>query len=75
MEQTLNAFSAEYRESLIAKCNTQYKNDLEDCETTLEEAMCRAELKANLSKIENNIDPFKTERPDSSDFECVGCGS
>lgn len=75
MEQTLNVFTQDYKENLIEKCNAQYQKDLDECETTLEEAMCRAELKSNLAKIENNIDPFKTERPDTSDFECVGCGS
>ena len=75
MNQTLNALSPEYKQMLIAKCNENYKKELADRDTSLEEAMCRAQHKANLKKIEDNIDPFKIDRPDSSNFECEGCGS
>jgi hypothetical protein len=75
METTSNLFTAEYRAELIKIANNKFQNDLAECSSSFEQVMCKAELESNLEKIENNIDPFKTEKPNDSDFECVGCGS
>jgi len=75
METVSNLFTAEYRAELIKIAKNKFNNDLAECNSTFEKAMCKAELDSNLKKIENNIDPFKTEKPSESDFECVGCGS
>ena len=75
METLSNLFTAEYKVELIKIAKEKFNNDLAECDSTFEKAMCKAEFESNLKKIENNIDPFKTERPNDSDFECVGCGS
>jgi hypothetical protein len=75
METVSNLFTAEYKAELIKIANEKFNNDLAECNSTFEKAMCKAELDSNLKKIDININPFKTERPGDSDFECVGCGS
>jgi hypothetical protein len=75
MNSVENVFTEEYKQALIEKTNAKYQEDLEDCDTSLMAAMCKAEFEANMKKIESNIDPFKVEPPADSDFECVGCGS
>ena len=72
MKQT---FTPGYRQELIEKCRLKLEQDTNNATTDMEVAMCKAEFKSNLEKIENNINPLEIQRPEDSQFECVGCGS
>lgn len=68
-------FTPQEREALIQKCRLKYEEDVNKSDTSIEIAMCKAEFESNLKKIENNVNPLDIQRPEDSQFECVGCGS
>lgn len=51
----------------------KYEKALEEVKSTFDKAMLRAEYNNNLKKVEEGINPF--EKPDNTDYQCIGCGS
>jgi hypothetical protein len=62
-------------EFIKAQIQAKYDADLETAESQMEIAMCKAEKDSNLKKLKEGINPFNIQKPDDSDFECIGCGS
>ena len=48
METLSNLFTAEYKIELIKIAKEKFNNDLAECDSTFEKAMCKAEFESNL---------------------------
>ena len=74
-EQKVEEFSQEEKARLTQLAKEKLEIGLKEADNSISRTMCESEYYADLNKIEKNINPFNLKKPDTSEFECIGCSA